>query len=289
MPRRFPEDEGFDKVNFVIDSWSTGCDAPWYIYIETMGPAALEAFIVMLSFGWADVVRGRLRPRGLGRRSSKRKGKWGRRIPRFPEIGNTLGKSIPLGEQLEDFVKWGNKTRFLWRIDNLVQAGLFMWLIVDVAEDFAFNWTSLLYDSYWCEPDPPGGFSYRTVGWGVIPNDIHKLAGFGTQDYDRGSPGWGFASGSTGDNPAQITAALRIKKHPSFPAPTGFKVWIQSNRSSQIFAESETIELDAMGEGSTPVSGVIPPNQGFEVRCTMTGSAWALYGEGMVMGHELRP
>ncbi len=288
MPRRFPADEGFDKVNFVIDSWTTGCDAPWYIYIETMGPAALEAFIVMLSFGWADVVRGRLRPRGLGRRSSKRKGKWGRRIPSFPEIGNTLGKNIPVAEQLDDYVKWGTKTMFLWRIDNLIQAGLFMWLIVDVAEDFAFNWTSLLYDSYWCEPDPPGGFSYRNEGWYPIPANMPKLSGFGVMDYESGSPYWLFASGATGDNPAQITAALRVKKHPSFPAPTGFKVWIASNRSSLIFAESETIEPDANGDGSVPVSGIIPPHQGFEVRATMTGSPWAYYGEGMVMGKEIR-
>ncbi len=287
MPRRFPKDEGFDKVNFIIDSWSTGCDAPWYIYIETMGPAALEAFIVMLSFGWADVVRGRLRPRGLGRRSSKRKGKWSRRIPRFPEIGNTLGKSIPVGEQLEDFVKWGNKTRFLWRIDNLIQAGLFMWLIVDVAEDFVFNWTSLLYDSYWCQPDPPGAFSARATGYSNIFDNTWKLSGFNVIDYNRGPPTWGFLSGSTGSNPATVTAVLKVKKRVAFDPPTSFEVRVFDKADNSMLLTSGVLEADASGDATAIASGCIPANTTFEVRAYMTGTAAAWYGDGVVIGQEI--
>ncbi len=287
MPRRFPKDEGFDKVNFVIDSWSTGCDAPWYIYIETMKPAALEAFIVLLSFGWADVVRGRLRPRGLGRRSSKRKGKWARRLPRFPEIGNTLGKSIPVGEQLEDFIKWGNKTRFLWRIDNLIQAGLFMWLIVDVAEDFAFNWTSLLYDSYWCQPDPPGSFSFQTIGYSNIFDNTWKLAGFGTEDYNRGPPTWGFRSGSTGSNPATVTAVLKVKKRVAFDPPDSFEVRVLNKADNSMLLTSGVLEADDAGDATAIASGCIPANTTFEVRAYMTGTPAAWYGDGAVIGQEI--
>jgi len=127
MPRPNIDEDSFDKINFVIDSWTTGCEAPWYVYIETMKPAALEAFIVLISFGWADVVRGAFRPKGLGRRTGKKKGKWGKYKPGFPEVGNTLGKSLPFAEQLDDYIKWSNGFKTLWRIDNLMQAAFFMW------------------------------------------------------------------------------------------------------------------------------------------------------------------
>lgn len=288
MPRRFPDDEGFDKVNFIIDSWTTGCDAPWYIYIETMKPAALEAFIVILSFGWADVLRGFLRPKGLGRRTSKRKGRWNRRIPRFPEVGNTIGKSLPFAEQLDDFVKWGNKTRFLWRIDNAMQAGLFFWLVADVAEDFVFNWTSLLYESYWCQPDPPGNFSYRTVGKSPDSGHVWQLAGFGTEDYENAPPEWLFSVGTSGPNGCMAAAALEIEKHPAFPAPTSFAVRIYSPVTGEVFGQTGPNDTRPDGSGSEPVSAQIPPNQSFRVRF-WHDAPWALVGDGVVMAVETLP
>jgi len=280
--------DSFDKINYVIDSWSTGCDAPWYIYIETMKPAALEAFIVLISFGWADVLRGRLRPKGLGRRTSKRKGRWNRKIPAFPEIGNTIGKNLPFAEQLEDYVKWGTKTRFLWRIDNLVQMGLFWWLVADVVEDFAFNWTSLLYESYWCQPDPPGAFSYTFTGPGAEPGGTWNLPAFPTEDYERPFPSWGFNNGTTGDRPAQITAAYRISKHPSFDPPGSLTVRIVAKLTGQVLAESFDDNTAGASEMSLPVSGLVPPNTVFEVRVFVAGTFAYVEDDGVVMGLEIK-
>ena len=132
MPKPPGDPDYFDKVNYVIDAWARPCEAPWYVYINTLKPAALEAFITLISFGWGDVARGFARPPGLGRRrTGKRKGKWRRAIPRFPEIGNMIGNQIPGAKSMQG-IKYGTVGRFLWRIDTTLQAGLFYWLVADV-------------------------------------------------------------------------------------------------------------------------------------------------------------
>ena len=288
MPRRFPDDEGFDKVNFVTDSWTTGCDAPWYIYIETMKPAALEAFIVLLSFGWADVARGAFRPKGLGRRTGKRKGRWNRRLPRFPEVGNAIGKGLPFGEQIQDYVKWSAGAKNLWLIDNALQAGLFWWLVADVAEDFAFNWTSLLYESYWCQPDPPGRFSYYGSGLAPTQDNVWKVAAFPHEDYEYPPPAWAFNSGSSGPNGCQVTAAMSIERRPPFDPPTEFRVVIWNEDLNKAIDDGPPTQLDADGKGDGIMSSTVPPNTVFGVRSWMSGTSYANLTGGVVLGVETR-
>lgn len=283
MPAPPENPENFDKVNYVIDMWSQPCDAPWYIYIETLKPALLEAFIVLISFGWADVIRGRFRPKGLGRRSSKRKGKWARRLPNFPEIGNTLGKALPFGEQIEDFVKWGTKTRFLWRIDNAMQAGLFFWLVADVVEDFAFNWTSLLYKTYWCETSHLGRFSYTKPAKTQTPGGGWWRVEFKDEDYEEAPPNWLAASGATGALPAIVIAALDFSQHPVGADWTEMQVRVTSDGPGPVFFESGVIKPDATGNASEPLKGFVPPWTRFRVEIKHNG-AWAWNGPGVVIG-----
>ena len=68
MPTHRIKRDFFEKTNFVIDSWAQPCEAPWYIYIETLWPALLEAFITLMLFGWDDVARGYFRPKQKRRR-----------------------------------------------------------------------------------------------------------------------------------------------------------------------------------------------------------------------------
>ncbi len=287
MPPPPVRPDSFDKVNFVIDSWTTGCDAPWYIYLETMKPAALEAFLVLISFGWADVIRGAFRPKGLGRRSSKRKGRFAKRRPQFPEIGNTLGKNLPFAEQMEDFVKWGYKTKFLWRIDNAMQAGLFFWLVADVAEDFAFNWTSLLYESYWCQPDPPGNFSWhdptlQNTGWGNWRKKHYQV-----KDYENPYPTWSGNSGNSGPNGCTVAATCTWKKFGSFPQPTVTGIQVYASIGGQVFAQTGPDDADPTGETTLVVSATIPPWTLFRVAVYHEPS-WALVGDGVVLGVEIK-
>lgn len=288
MPTPPKNPEGFDKVNYVIDSWVNACDAPWYIYIETLKPAALEALIVLVSFGWADVARGLLRPKGTGRRTSKRKGKWAKRIPAFPEVGNTIGKHLPFAEQVEDFTNWGTKGRYLWRIDNAMQAGLFMWLVYDVAEDFIFNWTSLLYETEWCKQSGNGRFSMQNTGWPLKSAGSWWKEGYNVRDYQYAPPGWMFNSGYTGSYPCTVAAAVAWERWGLTPPPTNCTLRIAHDATDFVFAQTEASDTDPDGTLTQTIAGTVPANTPFKVQTYHDGS-WCHVGRGAVMAIALGP
>ncbi len=287
MPKPPIDPDSFDKVNFVIDSWTTGCDAPWYIYVETMKPAALTAFFALLEFGLGDVVRGIFRPKGLGRRTGKRKGKWLRRLPAFPEIGNTIGRQIGSVTGATGYTRWKAAGRTLWRIDLAMQSALLLWLVADIAEDFVFNWTSLLYESYWCQDDPPGGFSYHSETWGTMGSNGWKRQWYGWLDWERGAPGWGFGSGSTGNRPATIVACNSFKAFPPLDPPDSVRIIVQDRDNGQIYCDSGTNTEIGPDKTDAIAVGVIPPNTRFMVWGWMTGPDWCKVGFGAVIGIEL--
>ncbi len=277
----------FDKTNYVIDAWSRPCVAPWYIYVETMGPAALEAFITLLTFGWDDVLRGFWRPRGLGpRRTGKRKGKWRRRIPRFPEIGEEIGKRLP-GADMVKGRKWGCGGRTLWRIDTALQRGLFWWLVADVTNDFAFNWTSLLYETEWCKASDLGRFSVGSPGFDPIGDESWKVAGFTDRDYQEAPPNWFVISGRTGSRACTVAAALEVRTRPPFDPPTSFKVVIWNSDDDVPFQDHDPCVLETPGDGAACNTATVPPNTNFEVRAWMEGTQFADYGEGFVTAMEI--
>ncbi len=285
MPMPPENPEGFDKINYVIDSWADACEAPWYIYIETLKPAALEAFIVLITFGWADVIRGRFRPKGLGRRTSKRKGKWSKRIPAFPEFGNTIGKHLPFAEQIEDFVHYNQGAKNLWRIDNAMQAGLFFWLVADVAEDFAFNWTSLLYKTYWCRQSHLGRFSFHnTTQPAKSAGTWHKHA-FANMDYMNAPPSWVFSGGHTGPNGCSLAVAINFSPYLAFDPPTSTQIQILEVPGAKVLHQSDLVETDAEGKATPIIMADMAPNQGFEIR-TFHTPTWAQVGMGTIAAVE---
>jgi hypothetical protein len=277
--------DSFDKVNFVIDSWTTGCDAPWYIYIETMKPAALTAFFALLEFGTGDVVRGIFRPKGLGRRTGKRRGKWAKRLPAFPEIGNTIGRNIGSATGATAYTRWRAGGRTLWRIDLAMQSALLLWLVADIAEDFVFNWTSLLYESYWCIPPLRGRFSYQNLPTPAKGAWVWWKEGYGTEDYETGPPFWGFLSGSTGDKGATIAATATFSPVPGYDPPANCAVKIVGKDSGVVYGLTTSDVPDADGTFRIPVAANIGPNTRFEVR-SWHDTSWAYVGAGVVMGQE---
>lgn len=286
MPPPPVRHDSFDKINFVIDAWTTGCDAPWYIYIETMRPALLTAFITLITFGWDDVLRGFFRPKGLyKRRTGKRKGKFGVRRLHWPEFGNMLGKNLG-GMTGVQGARWNSLGKTLWRIDGAMEMVRFYWLVAAIAEDFVFDWTSLLYESYWCQPDAGGNFSFQTLGYNLIRQQDWKLAGFGTEDYENSPPSWGFNSGTTGPNGATITAALKVRKVAAFPPPTSFRVIIWDTQTGDLYGDSGTNDQLVNGAGAAVATGGVPPNKHFQVRAWLEGTPWAEYGDGVVIGVE---
>lgn len=283
MPPKDPQD--LDKVNFVIDMWTRPCEAPWYIYLETLKPAALTAFIVLISFGWADVLRGALRPKGLGRRSSKRKGRKGAVALRFPETGNTIGKKLPFGEQVSEWITWGTKTKFLWRIDNAMQAGLFMWLVADVLEDFVFDWTSLLYKTYWCRESHLGRFSWHGKVMANKSAYVWWKANYVWLDHQVAPPSWSGLVGSSGPNGCKVFATMTWEAFGGYPQPTNCGIKIYDSLSLHEYNVEQPPDQPTSGKISLVSKGDIPPNRLFRVAVYHEPS-WASVGKGAIAAFE---
>ncbi len=140
----------FQAINYVVDVWAQPCEAPWYIYARTFGPAALAALITLASFGWDDVFRGYVRPKGLRARKFKKKPFRIKGVPiRFPEIGELLGKRLYGAKRFQGTKHFATNAS-LWRIDGVLQRGMFYWLLADIAVDFAFEFSSVMYATEWC-------------------------------------------------------------------------------------------------------------------------------------------
>jgi len=278
--------DSFDKVNFVIDSWSHHCDAPAVFYIETLKPAALAAFITLITFGWDDVLRGAARPPGLGkRRWDKGKGRARKGVGRFPELGEEVGRRFPGADWLKE-TKWGTLGKFIWRLDMLGQQIAFYWLIAEITEDFFFDWTSLLYKTRWCQDSHLGRFSYEKIGYQTHPGFTWDTVNLPVKEYQEGAPQWAGLRGSTGAKECTVTAALNIRRLGVFPIPTSFGCRVVKRTGSFVFAQTGPHPTDQDGDLSVVVSGRVPANTEFRVQ-VYSEPNFADHGDGFVMALEV--
>lgn len=285
MPKPPIDPDYFDKVNYIIDAWVIACDAPFYMYVEALKPAALKAFITLLTFGWDDVLRGFARPRGLGtRRTGKRKGKWRRALPRFPEIGDTIGKALPFGHEVRG-ANWSQAGKALWIIDTDIQQGLFWWLVADVTLDFAYDFTSVLYASRWCEWQSRGKFSWHTVGDSPIPGGIWLNLTIDVIDYQQPWPSWIIAFGNTGLKGASITGASKFRPVLGQPPIVSGETRLVNKITGEIYKSSGVQTTDAAGEVTNLVSAGLPPGTQFLFQGRHFG-VWAHYYDARIIGLE---
>jgi len=141
-------------VNNIVFLWQNPCAATPSAYFQTLFPAAGEALITFLSFGWDDVLRGAVRPKGAycGRRKQKKP----RARPGIlrqlltDDVGNNIGKHIP-GTKTIRARPTSSGVNFLWRADGVLQRGLFWWMVSDIVNDFFVNWSSGIIDGH-CTP-----------------------------------------------------------------------------------------------------------------------------------------
>lgn len=159
-----PKQPGFiDKVNGIINYVENPCDAPWIIYFETALPALGTAILTLLDFGFDDVVRGALRPRGLRTRKHTRRGRRGRsRFGGIPELGELIGSSLPGAQEAKGrSVTQGVKN--LWIVDGVLQRILWYWLVVDVTVEFFYAWASAINESVFCKKTGMGAAYYKSA------------------------------------------------------------------------------------------------------------------------------
>lgn len=255
-----PKPPGYiDKVNGIISFVQNPCDAPWVVYAELALPAAGEVILELLDFGFDDVVRGALRPRGT--RSfghTRRGGKGGGASKGLPELGELIGANIPgtdaaRGRAVSDGVKR------LWVLDGIIQRGLWYWLVAELTLDFFYNWTSALQTSRYCiaaqgnaayaESIPTAGFGGIGV-WTAIasPIQIYKR---GTAEALSGvctNAGKPFSSGASlnGQNPTIFDVTIFVRK-----VVNGHVTEVSPSKTASAGEESEFIISDAAGPGKS--------------------------------------
>lgn len=190
--------------------------------MELAGPPAGEAAITMLTFGWDDVYRGYFRPRGLHRGRSARRtpraagriGRLGRFFRNVPGIGDDPGDII--GRRLPGATKVKGRAirafeKVVWLIDNRLQRALFWWLVIDVVEEFWYDWTSLLMASEFCNR-AFGAALYMTGPGGSFPS-LGAWRGTFHDDFRWGEAGLNGTTAAVNLPPGQwkVTSAVIVR------------------------------------------------------------------------------
>ena len=278
--------EEYDKVNFTIDAWTQACEAPWYIYVETLKPALLAAFITLITFGWDDVLRGWARPpdRHSRRRSGKGRKKGRRRLRGIPEFGEMTGRHLPGSEAVKG-INWSATAKALWRIDTVAQMAAFGLLIAEVTIDFGFEWSTLLYDTRWCKDSARGRFSWQKGGRELVVPEVWNEIAYTSKDYQFPFPNWIVTFGNTGIKGATIS--FSIDWEPLIPGapPTSYSSRLVDKITGQVFSETGPTLPDSDGRAVHVISADVPKNRVFGVQGFAAGN-WAYANDGVVLGME---
>lgn len=175
----------FPKTNQVIDFWSNPCDAPWYVYLETAAPVALDMLVAYVCFDISDLIRWLFRPKGLwGAARARRPG--GRRGGRLRRgLGARVRAKVPILQRIKNRPV-SNGVKHLWRIDEIGQRFLYWWMVADITDTGVYNFTSIMYKTAWCQLALADGAAAATDTGGEIGGAIPETILWTNVDYNRG-------------------------------------------------------------------------------------------------------
>lgn len=214
-----PKDIG--QINFVLQQWSNPCDAPWYVYLETAGPAALQMAISLLCWDWADVARWFFRPVGKRAQSHFRGRKKGHR--RKPKLGwAERARKITPGMSSFGARSAHQGVHHLWRIDGVVQRLLWYWVVYEVVRQGVYNYTSMLYRTEYCQAQA----SESSAGVTGDTTDLPAIAGWvdlsiNEIDYVKGNIAHGAFALALGPGKWIISSAVTVTD--TLHDPTAFQ------------------------------------------------------------------
>lgn len=129
------------KINAVKFWILNPCQAPWYVYIETMKEPAANTAQALLMFDLGDAMRSLFRPKGdrKGRHGRKKPPRRRRRNKGLPEPSDMIFKPIANALGLGDRqIQQGPKS--LWKIDGIAQRGLYHLMVLNLTTDFLYDW-----------------------------------------------------------------------------------------------------------------------------------------------------
>jgi len=151
------------KINRIIKLIEMPCGPSYDIFVETFAPAAFKALIAYVSPGKLEIVRFR-----QGRGSSP---------CGFKQLFDAEAEEIPAYQQAG--------VRFIIRLIGLAERALFYWMLIDIAEEFVINWTTLAYKRAGCDiPLVRGPCKLSNGLASPLSTPTHTVIRWDTVEYD---------------------------------------------------------------------------------------------------------
>lgn len=192
-----PPPDIFSKINFIWRFIADPCDAPMTVYVNSALPAALEAVISLAMPNISNLFEAVARPsKAIGRQRGMRKGKRGYKHGR-PGKRSRWRRALAFdpadwfGKQISDWFGFGdryvsNGVAHLWVAFGVIDRLLWWLLVIDVATQFLYRWTSLVWETEFCQAQNDAVLlatgDTQTIlgilGWvGINCDDIEKIRG----------------------------------------------------------------------------------------------------------------
>lgn len=139
----------------------TPCEDKWWVIIETALPAAAETMWLFLVPSPDEVLEEYLNPKGAGHSRRRRRdsdpdsrkrspsGRKRRSWPVIPDIDSMIANSLP-GSHAVQARDAGFAKRFFFDAIDVVDRGLWYWLLVDATDTFLTVWTSGMREAKFC-------------------------------------------------------------------------------------------------------------------------------------------
>lgn len=275
--------------NAIIEFYESGCRPTWDVYVKLLWPATGSLVMALLGFGLSDVLIGYFRPGGLrriGRRNVQTpKGRKGKRLGigryfnwiKIPEIGNEFGKILP-GSELIRGIPVGTPEVWFWGGINVIERGLWYWLIADITEDFIIHWSTAILESKACE-DPLSIHCTWETGPQFLgpPGEWHDV-GYPYQVGEcKGFPPGGLP-GLVEKGIPRIAAS--VEGHPWWPWPaTGLELAIQEyHNPGYFYAHSSSGPLELYEEATARIFAELPGPGYWQVKARTSGGLFVVTG-----------
>lgn len=243
-------------MNYVIEMWNNPCDAPWAVYIETAGPAALQMLVALVCFDFLDAIRYIFRPARLRSGRHMRRGKKGQRGRKAQGIGQRLRSKLPPLKALANrHVAQGAKN--LWVIDGIGQRLLWWWLVVDVVTGTLYNWTTAMYKTEFCQMSGGPGAGLRESDnqiYGAVQG--WHPASYNIFHYNRGTGVVGPFSFSGGPGSWSIACSLDLHNPAAQDITLEYRIAIQRALGVEYEGYTSTI-IPAGGDGGVVTTATI--------------------------------
>lgn len=183
-----PEERGFfGSLNTIKVLTESTCEDKWDILVQTALPAAGSALYMLIIPDPEEILENYLQPRGrrntpkrasqgFGRRQATRYAKlrWWQKIG-FPDVDNIIAQHLP-GRDFFQGRNAGAPELWIWRGIDIVDRGLWYWMLLDLSKLFVVEWASGIMESRFCTSRFTGLFT---------ASGTNLISGTGDRVWDR--------------------------------------------------------------------------------------------------------